>query len=181
MKKLLTLLLFPALLLAEGFPGNFPTNTNIIQVGRQAGEAELVIGAGSGNTGYIRNANNDGIIELTGGSTSGNGPDILLYGGSHATKALDMEFKDNTNTFLAHDASADTVTLGYAAAGLQINNASLGFFSTSAIAQPSTFTLTNFVDEDISYDTDSTTTAELSKVLATVISYLAEYGLFQTS
>jgi len=90
----------------------------------------LAMRAGAGNEAVIRMTNNDGNMQITGGSNTGNGPDLVLYGGSHATQALDIVLRDNSDDVLHWDNSDSALELAP-------SGAKLGFLgATPVVRQP---------------------------------------------
>lgn len=45
-------------------------------------------------------------------SNTGNGSDLIIYGGSHATRALDIELRNNSAAILSWDNSEDCIDIG---------------------------------------------------------------------
>lgn len=192
MKKLIFSLLFVSSVVLGAFPGSFPSKIDTVEgdytveglftVG-DGSTSELRMNAGATNQALINMANNDGSLNLTGGTSSGNGARVILYGGNAAgPNTYKFLFADNTLNVIEYDWDATAanrlLALGDGSIGVRLDANTMGVFGVTPVARTAAYTPTN-VSADRSYDANSTTVDELADVLGTVIADLQSYGWFQ--
>jgi hypothetical protein len=85
----------------------------------------------------------DQLMVVSGGDDSGNGANIFLYGGSHATAAGDFAIRDTTSAVIAYDNSASTITLSPTAG------------TTSVVLTTSNMTVGNGADYGIQHSVNT--------------------------
>jgi len=85
--------------------GDLTVNTDKFTVTASTGRVTM-----EASQAIVANAN-DGYLHYAGGNAGNTGSNLLLYGGAHATKAGDFEWREGASTIFGYDASAGKFTL----------------------------------------------------------------------
>lgn len=134
--------------------GQIDLNTNNIIAGGTAAFTTITASAA-----LIRGVNNSAII-LSGGTSSTQGGNIVLYGESHASQDGDFEFRDDTTIKFWYDSSQSVFQIN---GNLKITS-NIGFFNTTPLSKQ---TITGSRDNNAA--------------LTTLLTALAGYGLIVDS
>lgn len=145
-----------ALTISNAQVGTFASNLNM--GGGSAATAQFTIDAGPAQSALIKTADTDSFLEITAGTGAGTGGNIYIEGSGGASPHVQIR-------------NGTTVRF-------ESNNTGIGFFAAAPAAQTAAYTPTNDLD-DRSFDADTVAVAELADVVATIITDLQSYGLFQ--